>query len=304
MEQLQRKVSVVAGIADYRTFIEIVHSGSISAAGRRLNASPANVSAVLARLEKQYDARLLSRTTRNQQLTYEGEHFYQFCLLAADQEDELLNHLSKQQQLQGSITISCTCDFGRNVLVPLLDEFMALYPQLSIHLHLTDKISDLVKDSIDVAIRFGALKDSNLVARRLADNHRVLVASPEYLAQHGHPQSVEELADHACLLISREGETQAEWQFNKANQIYSVAVNAAFSSNNGEVVKHWALTSKGIAMKSIWDVKPALADGTLVSVLDEFRQDDGAVYAVFPNRKFSPQRITALIDFLKQALQQ
>ncbi|MDE1463797.1 LysR family transcriptional regulator [Spartinivicinus poritis] len=293
----------MAAIADYRTFLEIVHCGSISAAGRKLGLSPANVSAALARLEKSYQIRLLSRTTRSQQLTYEGEKFYQYCLAVADQETELINELTNQHELAGWISISCTQDFGRNILLPIINTFIANHPKIQINLHLTDQLSDLVREGIDLAIRLGPLKDSSMVARKLADNRRVLVASPKYLAKYNCPNTLNELSLHNCLTYSQSGERQTEWRFSNKGNPVSININATHTSSNGEVIKLLALAGKGIALKSIWDVTQEIKDGQLVTILDEFAAESGAVYAVFPNRKFVPQRVSVLIEHLKEVLE-
>jgi DNA-binding transcriptional LysR family regulator len=184
---------------------------------------------------------------------------------------------------------------GRQHVSPVISEFLRRYPGVSLDLRLTDQIVDLVDKGIDLAVRIGALKDSTLVAKKLASNRRVSCASPAYLAEHGTPRHPADLAQHECAILSG----QRDWGFVTPTGTIDVRVSGRLETDNGEVIRDALLDGFGIGLKSTWSVAPFLHGGELVSVLDSYPlAETVAIWAVYPSRAFVPPKTTAFIDFL------
>jgi len=201
------------------------------------------------------------------------------------------------------LLISAPAGFGRQHVAPLIPSFLAEHRDLTVTLNLNDRIVDLIGEGIDVAIRIAALSDSNLIGVKLADNKRVVVASPEYLKRHGTPTSLDDLAKHTCLAISSEG-SQRGWTFRQNGKNVTLKVTGNMVCNDGAALHEWALAGKGIAWRSMWEVGAAIQAGKLVTVLDEFAAPGTDVYAVFAQRRHLPLRIRAFVDFLRHAYTQ
>jgi DNA-binding transcriptional LysR family regulator len=185
--------------------------------------------------------------------------------------------------------------FGRQHVSPVITQFLRRYPGVSVDLRLTDKIVDLVDAGVDVGIRLGALKDSTLIARRLAANRRVICCAPSYLAAHGTPHHPSDLAQHECVILS----DQRDWSFVTPAGPLTVRVGGRLATDNGEVIRDALLAGFGIALKSTWDVAPHLRSGELVTVLDSYPLGETvAIWAVYPSRAFVPPKTVAFIDFL------
>ena len=184
---------------------------------------------------------------------------------------------------------------GRQHVSPLIPAFLRQYPGVSVDLRLTDQVVDLVDEGIDLAIRIGALKDSTLVARKLATNRRVLCASPAYLEAHGTPRHPADLVHHECVILS----DQRDWGFVTPTGVINVRVSGRLASDNGEVIRDALAAGFGIGLKSTWSVAPLLASGELVTVLDDYPlAQTVAIWAVYPSRAFVPPKTLAFIDFL------
>jgi len=200
-----------------------------------------------------------------------------------------------QSEPQGRLRVSMPSSFGRQHVSPVIPEFLRRYPGVSVDLRLSDHLVDLVDAGIDVAIRLGALKDSSLVARRLAVNRRVICCSPAYLEAYGTPHHPSDLASHECVILS----DQRDWGFITPAGPVNVRVNGRFVTDNGEVIRDALLDGFGIALKSTWDVAGHLRSGQLVTVLDSYPlAETVAIWAVYPSRAFVPPKTVALIDFL------
>lgn len=241
-------------LGDVRLFVEAARLGSLSAAGRKLGLTPAAASARLARLEAELRARLFERTTRQLRLTDEGRVYLTCSEHALRSLDDAKAALQEgQNAVRGKLRISATSDFGRNLLMQWLDEFRARYPEVRFALTLTDTLSNLVLEDIDLAIRFGTPADSSLVARPLAPNRRVLCASPAYLARMGVPQAPGDLARFDCIVISSVAGPVNEWRFTRGSetQTYTVPLEDALETTDGAVARQWALCGYGLAVKSI-----------------------------------------------------
>jgi DNA-binding transcriptional LysR family regulator len=261
-------------------------------------------------LEKHYKTRLLHRTTRRISLTDAGQRFYDACLrvLAEVEQAEASLH-SDKNTLSGRLRITASSDFGRQYVAPALAEFVQQHPAVTPYLHLSDGIVNLVEHGYDLGIRFGNLPDSNLIVRHLADNHRVLVASPDYLEKHGTPEHPNDLQQHRCLVMERHGEPLNEWHFHTEKNRLIIKITPAFTSNDGSIIRQWVLAGSGIAYKSSWDVRDDLEAGRLHTVLDNFvlgfvpsDTEETGLQLVYPNRKYQPVQVSGFIDFFKQQL--
>lgn len=284
-------------LREMEVFAQVSASGSLSAASRVLGMSVGAVSKHLAALEARLGAQLLLRTTRRMSLTVEGEAFLPRArsILAELAEAEAVV-ASDGGPLSGFLRVTSSAGFGRIHVAPLLAEFQRENPNLRLHLLLCDAVLDLVEENVDVALRFGALVDSRLVARRLAANWRVVCATPEYLSRKGRPQCPADLAAHECLVIGTGNERV--WEFVGPGGESAVRVGGRLASNNGEVIHAWALEGMGLALKSVWDVKSDMAAGRLVPVLEEWRSPDTALHAVSPVTRGLSHRVRRFVDFV------
>lgn len=284
-------------------FSTIVQAGSISGAAIQLGCGKSVVSRQLARLEGDLGARLIQRSTRRLALTEIGE----IVLQEARQIEQSLNSIEQltdqyQQQVRGLLRISCSMA-GRRQVVPLIAEFTRLYPQVKIALQLEDHLVDLIAEQIDVALRASPLADSSLVARKLADNPRVVVAAPSYLARAGTPQTPAELGSHACLIYSNGGRVFDEWTFLDDDGPYKVRVNGAIQINDGGALVSAAACGAGILLIPKKLVDEELARGELVQILADCSLPPGAsVYAVYPARDWLPLKTSTFIKFLQDKM--
>ncbi|EKU80270.1 MULTISPECIES: LysR family transcriptional regulator [Massilia] len=283
------------------TFVEVVARGSLSAAARAEGIAPAMIGRRLDALEARLGVKLLQRTTRRLVLTDEGSAFLEDCqrILAevGDAESAISEH---SMRASGHLTVSAPAGFGRQHVAPLLPSFLAEHRDVSINLNLSDRVVDLVAEGVDVAIRIASLDDSNLVGVKLADNRRVVVASPAYLKRHGWPRQLADLARHNCLPISSEG-SQRGWTFIDDGKPVTLKVGGNMVCNDGAVLHAWALAGKGLAWRSMWEVGGQIASGELVTVLDDFAAPGNDVHAVFAQRRHLPLRIRAFVDFLRRS---
>ncbi|CAG9168663.1 LysR family transcriptional regulator [Cupriavidus respiraculi] len=291
-------------IGDIGLFLRVLDLGSISAAARALGLSVAVASQRLKRLERELGVPLLHRTTRQLHATPEGA-------ILAEQGRALIEDLealggSLRQAgtgVAGTLRITTAASFGRQYISPLLPEFMARHPGLNLSINLTDQVLDLVGAGIDLAIRIGTLDDSTLVARKIANNRRVLCASPEYLRRHGTPATPQDLTAHECLLQAGAHGRHDTWRLGDGHGgETTVRVRGRIESNAGELLADAALAGLGIAQHSVWHVWRELRDGRLVQVLPGYPIPDTGIYAVMPQRRLVPPRVRAFVEFLAQAL--
>ena len=254
---------------DLQLFVRAADLGSLSAAARVMDMSPAVASAALKRIETQLGARLLARSTRSLRLTAEGEGFLEYARTALASLDEGRRLLARgQDQVSGVLQLSAPSDFGRNLLLPWLDEFQREHPQLTVRLLLGDRIADLFRQPVDIALRYGEPEDSSLVALPVApNNRRVLCASPDYLARQGEPHQLEQLLQHNCLLYMLGTRVHDHWQFNDGKRELGLTVSGNRFSDDADVVRLWAVAGQGIAYKSWLDVAGDVQTGRLKVLL-------------------------------------
>ena len=286
----------VEHLSDLVLFTRVVERSSLSDAGRELGHSPASVSKRLARLENSLGARLLNRTTRRVSPTDEGRDFYDRAMRIVQDLNEA-EAAATQSMLDphGILKVTMPAGFGRLHISRLLPEFCARYPRVTLDALLTDSVTDLVGDGIDVALRIAELKDSTLVARKLADNKRVIVASPDYVKQFGEPETPADIASRECIVLHG----QENWRFEGPRGGDSIKISGHFMTNNGDVVHDAALAGQGIALKSIWEVDGEIRDGRLIQLLKDYEVSPGVeIYAVYPSAKLLSARTRAFVDFI------
>lgn len=288
-------------LGDIRLFVEAANLGGLSAAGRKLGLSPAAASARLVKLEATLQTRLFERTTRQLRLTEEGRLYLLHCQQALQALDDAHAALQAGRSIvRGKVRIAATSDFGRHVLKGWLDEFNVQYPEVTLSVLLSDSLSNLLLDEIDLAIRFGVPPDSSLVARRLAPNRRVLCASPEFVAAHGAPERPRDLERFACIVLATASGLANEWQFTCRGEVetYTVPLANSRETNDGALAREWAVAGYGIAMKSVWDIGSDLRAGALVILMPEWRSPDVPVHALYQRSRYMAPRVRALLDFL------
>ncbi|WP_051933656.1 LysR substrate-binding domain-containing protein [Massilia sp. BSC265] len=283
---------------DLRVFVEAVRKGSFSAAAEALGMSAAFVSKRIDVLEAQLAVRLFERSTRRVVITEEGEQVYARAQLILEQLDDMLDDVSeRRQEPAGRLRICSSFGFGRNVVAPVIAKLAASHPKLQIRFEVFDRLVDTVAEGFDLDVRIGDNLPPQLVARKLMDNHRILCASPAYLAKYGMPKSLKELASHQCLAIKERDHPFGTWRLRgKAGQ-ETVRVSGALSTNHGEIALRWAVEGAGIVLRSMWDARSYLESGALVQVLPEYTQP-ASVWAVYPQRLASSGRVRVCVEFL------
>lgn len=298
-------------LQDMRMFVAIVDNLSLVGAANTLGMSAATVTTRLKSLEQRYGVKLLQRTTRHISLTDPGAEYYRQCQHILEQVEELENVLTHQSNdVRGTIKISAPKDVAKQILLPILSEFCILYPKVTPQLNFHDHLFNITEAGMDLIIRYGDLPDSTLISRRLARSHRLLVASPEYLKDYAPLRSPSELSEHRCLVMMRNNEALRNWHFKDNQDQYSIAVDPAMLSDDGEVIRYWATQGQGIALKSNLDVEHDLATGVLVPVLQDFKVnfnhlnlESADLNLIYASRLHQPKRISLLIDFLVQAFE-
>ncbi|MDK3021006.1 LysR family transcriptional regulator [Cupriavidus taiwanensis] len=289
-------------IGDIGLFLRVLDLGSISAAARSLDLSVAVASQRLQRLERELGVRLLHRTTRRLHATPEGAVLAEQGRALVDDLEALGASLRQAGTgITGTLRVTTSSSFGRLYVSPLLPEFLARHPGVSLSVNLSDHVLDLVSAGFDLAIRIGALDDSALVARRLANNRRLLCASPDYLRRRGTPRTPQDLARHDCLLLVGSHGRQDVWRLGDgAGGEIAVRVRGRIEANTGELLSDAALAGFGIALHSAWHVCADLQAGRLVQVLPDYPLADTGIYAVMPQRRLVPPRVRAFVDFLAE----
>ena len=281
------------------TFVDVVAKGSLSASARSEGIAPAMIGRRLDALEERLGVKLLQRTTRRIALTDEGVSFLEDCQRILGELQNAEAAVSERSaKATGHLTISAPAGFGRQHVAPLIPSFLAEHREVTVSLSLNDRVVDLIGEGIDVAIRIAALSDSSLIGVKLADNRRVVVASPAYLKRHGTPRGLEELPRHNCLTIGSGG-SQRGWTFRQNGKNITIKIAGNMECNDGAVLHDWALSGRGLAWRSMWEVDVAIRNGQLVTVLDAAPGTD--IYAVFAQRRHLPLRIRAFVDYLRHA---
>lgn len=280
-------------------FVKVVETGSFSAAAQRLALSRSVVSKYVTRLENRLGARLLNRTTRHLSLTEVGRVLYDRSLQGlseiAEAEAEVL-HL--QGAPRGTLRINTPMSFGVLHIAPVLPDFLAVYPDLSVDMNLNDQKMDLIEEGFDLAIRISELPDSSLVARRLGPCRHVVCATPEYFKRNGKPRTPEDLRKHN-IITYRYQDSANEWRFLSPEGKYiSVPVSGSIQMNNSLALRESLLQGSGITLTPTFVVGADIRAGKLQSILNNYRTLESSIYVIYPQRRYLSPKVRVFVDFM------
>ncbi|GAA5176031.1 LysR family transcriptional regulator [Niveibacterium umoris] len=292
-------------LSDIQLFIRVSEAGGISVAARQLGLTPATASAALKRLERELGSQLFERSTRSLRLTQAGEDFLRYCVQSTQALEEGMAALRQGRDcVSGEIHLGAPSDLGRDYLDEVLEPFRQQHPQVRIVMHLSDGLHDLYRNPIDLVLRYGLLRDSTLIARKLCDNDRVICAAPGYLERRGRPASVEALAAHNCICFYRNGELYNDWRLFHDGRTREVRVSGDRAADDGALVRKWALLGHGIAYKSRIDIHTDLAAGRLIDLFPDAQYEQVPLFAVYPSRQYQTARLQALLAYLQKVFSQ
>lgn len=285
---------------DLTVFAAVAATGSFSAAGRQLSLTPSGVSRTVDRIEARLGARLFLRSTRALTLTPEGTTYLVGARRILSDIEEVEQAITDQGAPRGRVRLSAAVSHGRVCIVPLLTGFVRTHPGIVVDVNLSDAKVDVAMGQADIAIRSGPLADSALMARRLGDNGRTIVASPAYLAERGTPMVPEDLAGHHCLNFNFR-RAEPVWPFRRDGADIAMTVSGPIEANSGDTLLQLALDGVGIARVGNFGIGRAIAEGQLVPLLERFNPGDREVFhAVFVGGPNMPARIRVLVDYLAE----
>lgn len=284
-------------VADLRVFLAVVSTGSLSAASRQLDRAPMQVSRRIAALEKELGVRLFHRTTRSVSLTAEGEALLPYAHTMVEAQESALGELRpSSSRVSGVLRVTVPSVFGQSIVLEMLPRLLASYPELRVELDLSDAQVDLVARGFDLALRVAPLADSELVARSIAANPRVLCAAPAYLDQYGQPATLAELEAHQCITL----QAVPRWPFVVDGDIVRRRMNGRVSTSSVDAVRSAAVQGLGIAMLTYLDVVNQLREGSLVAIeLSDAGMQALSVWAVTPTRRYVPARVKVFLQMLE-----
>ena len=289
---------------EMEVFVRVVETGGLSAAARALRITPSAVSKLIARLETRLGARLLNRSTRKLQLTPEGTSFYTRSVQVLADIDEAEREVTAGAAPRGRVRVNSNVGLGRQLLLPLVSDFLAKHPEVTLDIVLTDQVVDLLDERADVALRVGDLQSSSLMARKLRESRAVVVASPDYLARRGVPMTLQDLSQHDQLDFNFTRSVR-NWPFlGTDGQVAYLPGVAAVQVGDGESLRELALAGAGLARMSVFSAARDIAAGRLVPVLEAFNPGDVLeVHVVFLGQGGRlPARVRAFIDYLEENL--
>ena len=280
-------------------FSTLVKCGSLTATAREFDVTPSAVSKWLAQLESRLGVRLIARNTRRISLTNEGEVYLSEGRRILAEIDDLERTIASSRAAPvGLLKVNATLGFGRSFIAPAVARFAALYPDLEIQLLLTSRPLSLAEGAADLGIRFGEPPDARVTARRIANHRRRIFAAPSYLEEHGRPQVPHDLTRHNCLIVRQDDVAYGQWHFTKGRQRQTVKVRGTLSSNDGGAVLVWALSGRGVLMRSEWDAGPFVRSRQLEVLLDEYALPPADIYAVYPQKQNLAAKVRVFVDFL------
>ena len=283
------------------SFVTVATKGSLTATALAEGVAPAVIGRRIDALEERLGVKLLVRTTRRITLTHEGSAFLEDCQrLLADLASAEASVSEGGVKASGHLRITAPAGFGRRHVAPQVPRFIALHPDVSVSLNLSDRVVDIVNEGFDCAVRVGDLPDSSLISVRLADNRRLFVATPGYLKRAGVPQHPSELARHECLTLSSDASQTRGWAFRVEGEVTHLRPHGRLDCSDGQVLHDWCLQGLGIAWRSTWEVESEIASGRLQAVLEDYAAPPNGIFAVFPHARHLPLRVRLWIDFLKQ----
>jgi len=279
-------------------FVYVAETESFTQAAKKIAISTAQVSRQISALEKRLNIKLFYRTTRKVSLTEEGRVFYQHCRSVLDGLDEAERAITNlQTKPQGKIKLTASVTYGEQHILPLVNNFMKLYRDIEVTAYLSNQQIDLVEGGYDLAIRLGKLNDSTMMAKKLAKRTNFLCASPAYVQKYGTPHSLSELTNHSCLLG-----TLDYWHFSDAGRERNIRVTGRLRYNSGVSLVDAALKGLGIVQLPDYYVQHYLQTGELVTLLDNLREPDSGIWAVYPHNRHLSPKVRLLVDYLVDQL--
>jgi len=284
-----------------RTFVRVYELGSMSAAGRDLRISPAVTSSRISQLEQHLGVRLFQRTTRNLAPTEQGKAFYGgACSVLESVEAAEAQIVDITDQPRGSLYVAAPLGVGRRLIAPQVPAFLAQYPDVSLRLRLTDRKVDLTTEGLDLAYFLGQPEDSTLRIKKIADVQRVLVAAPDYIAQHGHPRSGDDIVNdkHECLNLRFPGATEFQWPLITANGPKRYRAAGRYECDDGDILIDWAIGGHGIALKPVFEVADHLATGALMVVGQDTPPEPIQMACLFTHRRHQDPKSRLFMDFV------
>jgi DNA-binding transcriptional LysR family regulator len=284
---------------EMEVFVQVVERGGFSAAARTLLMTPSAVSKLVGRLEARLGTQLVHRSTRKLQLTAEGQRFYERCLPVLADIDEAERSASADVAPRGRVAINTSVSFGTQVLIPLVPLLIEQHPQLALDIAVTDRVVDLMDERADIAIRWGPLPSSNLIARRLGETALAIVGSPDYLARFGIPRKPEDLESHRRLDFTYRRRVP-DWPLLVNGRLIDVPVGGGVRASDGESLRQLALAGTGLTRLSTYHIQADLDAGRLVPVLEKYNpRDVEPIHAVYLGKvERLPSRVRAVLDFL------
>ena len=279
-------------------FVAVAESGSFTDAAKQLEISVAQVSRQVTAIEERLKVKLFHRTTRKVSLTESGSLYFQHCRNVLDglaDAERIVSHFHNKPQ--GSIRLTAPITYGEEVVVPIINDFLIEYKDIDIRLDLNNQRVDLMGGGYDLAIRHGQLADSGLIAKKLTARQFYVCATPEYFERNGLPNTLSELKLHNCLVGASD-----HWRFLNQGKSEQIQVSGNLRCNSGHGLVKAALKHIGIVQLPDHYVQKHLAKGELVTVLDEFKQEEENVWAVYPDKHFLPVKIRTLIDFMSKRM--
>jgi LysR family transcriptional regulator, transcriptional activator for dmlA len=296
--------------SDLLFFSSLATAGSLSAAARELKVTTAAVSKRLSLMEARLATNLINRTTRRMSLTVEGETCLRHARkLQADLADLAQELGTSHTEPSGLLRVNATLGFGRSRIAPIVAQFAQRFPKVEVRLQLSADPPALLDDAFDVCIRFGPPPDARVIARKLADNRRLLCAAPSYLAKHGTPRAPLDLATHNFISIRQGDEaygvlrlTQGKPATKTHAQAEVIKTRGNLTTNDGGIAVHWALQGLGVLLRAEWDVRPFLQNGQLVHLLPKYQTPDANIYAIYPPQHNTSARVREFVNLAQQVL--
>ncbi|MCD5996384.1 LysR family transcriptional regulator [Pseudomonas sp. CDFA 602] len=286
--------------SDLRVFQAVASAGSLSAAARQLDVQPMQVSRRVAALEEELGTRLFHRTTRSVSLTSEGQLLLPYATTIIDAEDIAKSELGPASaKATGVLRMTAPSVFGQSIVVPMLSRLLEAHPDLSVDLDLSDKMVDIVGQGLDLALRLAPLGDSELIAKRIISNPRVICASPDYLRRMGRPTKLADLDSHYCIQL----QAIPRWPFIIDGELTRKRVDGRVNTSSVDAVRTAAIQGLGLAMLTSWDIIRQVRDGRLEVVeLQDAEMEELSVWAVTPSRRFTPMRVKVFLGALEDEL--
>jgi DNA-binding transcriptional LysR family regulator len=283
-------------------FVRVVDTGSFSAVARSQRVGQPAISKAVVQLEGWLGVGLLMRSTRKVVPTEAGKVFYERAKRTLAEADEAVAAArGSASGLSGTLRVSTSVCFGRLHVIPSLATFMTDHPELEIDLVLDDRNVDLVNEGIDVALRMGAMPDSNMTARRLAESRRIVVATPAYLERHGTPTSPGELISHQAIIYGR-GDTNGSWTFRKGTAEVSVALQGRLRVTAAEGLREAVNCGLGLAISPEWTFSPELRSGKVVPILDDWSLPATNLSAIYPTGRLASTKARAFVSFVERSM--